>query len=50
MRMQFFPFLNLMAIVLIIAVGADDVFIFLHQFRQGLEVIFVALVAVLLRL
>ncbi|VDD94071.1 unnamed protein product [Enterobius vermicularis] len=50
MRMQFFPFLNLMAIVLIIAVGADDVFIFLHQFRQGLEVIFVALVAVLLQI
>ncbi|KHN81990.1 Protein dispatched -like protein 1 [Toxocara canis] len=33
-RVTFFPFLNLLAIVLIVAVGADDAFLFLYQFRK----------------
>uniref|UniRef100_A0A914ZMD5 SSD domain-containing protein n=1 Tax=Parascaris univalens TaxID=6257 RepID=A0A914ZMD5_PARUN len=33
-RVMFFPFLNLLAIILIIAVGADDAFLFLYQYRK----------------
>uniref|UniRef100_A0A9J2Q1I5 SSD domain-containing protein n=1 Tax=Ascaris lumbricoides TaxID=6252 RepID=A0A9J2Q1I5_ASCLU len=38
-RVMFFPFLNLLAIVLIIAVGADDAFLFLYQYRKHKKVI-----------
>uniref|UniRef100_A0A0N5AAH0 SSD domain-containing protein n=1 Tax=Syphacia muris TaxID=451379 RepID=A0A0N5AAH0_9BILA len=37
MGIQFFPFLNLLAIVMIIAVGADDVFLFMYQLDKYLR-------------
>ncbi|OZC12143.1 hypothetical protein X798_00664 [Onchocerca flexuosa] len=34
---KFFPFLNLLAMILVVAVGADDAFLFMHQYRKHKE-------------
>ncbi|VDK89584.1 unnamed protein product [Litomosoides sigmodontis] len=34
---KFFPFLNLLAMVLVVAVGADDAFLFMYQYRKHKE-------------
>ncbi|VDK27771.1 unnamed protein product [Gongylonema pulchrum] len=31
---KFFPFLNLLAMILVVAVGADDAFLFMYQYRK----------------
>ncbi|VBB34467.1 unnamed protein product, partial [Acanthocheilonema viteae] len=31
---EFFPFLNLLAMILVVAVGADDAFLFMYQYRK----------------
>lgn len=36
---KFFPFLNLLAIILVVAVGADDAFLFMYQYRKHKRVI-----------
>lgn len=37
---KFFPFLNLLAMILVVAVGADDAFLFMYQYRKHKEVFF----------
>ncbi|CAG9537436.1 unnamed protein product [Cercopithifilaria johnstoni] len=34
---KFFPFLNLLAMILVVAVGADDAFLFMYQYRKHKE-------------
>lgn len=35
LRITFFPFLNMIAVIITFAVGVDDAFIFVHNFRRA---------------